>query len=223
MREDICSIPVNDMFTPKCGCAICRMYKTIENRMVDYIMGSAMMEPDVRVETNKVGFCNHHYSQMFKGHGKLQLALILQTHINEFNLKTPKEMFEQAKSAEETCFVCEKIEWGFSRLINQVYHMYETNEDFRNIFNSQPKFCLKHYRLLMENANKKTMKKYHKEFIENLFSITKNTLNDLEDNIKLFTKMYYYNSDKNSSEFNNCKTAVEDTLAFITGEEITKL
>ena len=56
MREDICSIPVNDVFLPKEGCPFCRMRDMLEDRMATYITGAAMMEPDVRVETNRLGF-----------------------------------------------------------------------------------------------------------------------------------------------------------------------
>ena len=56
MREDICSIPVNDVFMPKDGCPFCRMRDMLEDRMATYITGAAMMEPDVRVETNRLAF-----------------------------------------------------------------------------------------------------------------------------------------------------------------------
>ena len=51
MRESILTIPVTDIFEPKCGCPICRLRDTLEQRTVEYIMGAAMMEPDVRIET----------------------------------------------------------------------------------------------------------------------------------------------------------------------------
>ena len=56
MRDDICTIPVSEVFEVNDGCPICRMKKTVEDHIIDYIMGAAMMEPDVRIETNKKGF-----------------------------------------------------------------------------------------------------------------------------------------------------------------------
>lgn len=55
MREDICSIPISEIFEPKDGCPFCRMRDMLEDRMATYITGVAMMEPDVRVETNRLG------------------------------------------------------------------------------------------------------------------------------------------------------------------------
>ncbi len=45
MREDICTIPISEVFEPKEGCPICRMRDTLENRVTEYITGAAMMEP----------------------------------------------------------------------------------------------------------------------------------------------------------------------------------
>lgn len=219
MKEDICSIPINDMFVSKCGCPVCRLYETVEKKAVEYIMGPAMMQPEIRVETNAKGFCDNHYSQMYNNYGKLQLALILQTHINEFNLNTNKEMFERVKSANNSCFVCEKTEQSFSKLVNQIFYMYEKDENFRTLFNSQSEFCLKHYKLLNERATKKVLKKQYKPFLNNLFNITKRTLELTENNINQFVKMYDYKSDKNADEFNGCKSAVEQALWFVSSNK----
>ena len=54
MREDLCSIPIHDVFLPKDGCPFCRMRDMLEDRMATYITGAAMMEPDVRGETNRL-------------------------------------------------------------------------------------------------------------------------------------------------------------------------
>ena len=77
MRDDICTIPVSEGFEPKDGCPICRMRAIAERRVISYIMGAAMMEPDVRVKTNELGFCRDHYSMMRKANNRLSLALML--------------------------------------------------------------------------------------------------------------------------------------------------
>ena len=65
MREDICSIPISEIFEPKDGCPFCRMRDMLEDRMATYITGAAMMEPDVRVETNRLGFCHQILSRSY--------------------------------------------------------------------------------------------------------------------------------------------------------------
>ena len=126
MRESILTIPVNEIFEPKEGCPICRMRNMLEDRTVEYIMGAAMMEPDVRIETNRLGFCKIHFDQMLKQKNRLSLALMLQTHLQELdkNIFGRKSLFEgktakqkKVSQINEECFVCSKIEWGMSRLM----------------------------------------------------------------------------------------------------------
>lgn len=83
MRDDITSIPISEVFEPRDGCPICRLRNTLEDRVVEYITGAAMMEPDVRIETNKQGFCIDHYRMMLKKRNRLGVALILESHLDE--------------------------------------------------------------------------------------------------------------------------------------------
>ena len=55
MRDSIYTIPISEVFEPRKGCPICSIRNTLEQRCVEYIMGAAMMEPDVRIETNPLG------------------------------------------------------------------------------------------------------------------------------------------------------------------------
>ena len=93
MRESILTIPITDVFEPKCGCPICRIRDTLEQHTIEYIMGAAMMEPDVRIETNKAGFCKEHFEQMRACKNRLSLALMLQTHLQELQ-KLADEVWE---------------------------------------------------------------------------------------------------------------------------------
>ena len=56
MKEDITTIPINDVFEPRDGCPLCRMRDMLEERSTVYITGAAMMEPDVRIKMNETGF-----------------------------------------------------------------------------------------------------------------------------------------------------------------------
>ncbi len=150
MREDICTIPISEAFEENDGCPICRMYNTVEERIIDYIMGAAMMEPDIRIETNRLGFCEKHLKKMCGRRGRLQLALMLETHTKDLHdsifkggLITPKvKKAEKANVRRSTCFVCDKIDWGFKRMTDTIYKTYETDIDFREIFGRQDIFCL---------------------------------------------------------------------------------
>ena len=82
MKEAIYTIPISEVFEPKDGCPLCRLRDILEQRCLEYIMGAAMMEPDIRVETNRLGFCKDHYFMMLGRKNRLSIALMLQSHLD---------------------------------------------------------------------------------------------------------------------------------------------
>lgn len=224
MRDDICTIPVSEVFEVNDGCPICRMRDTIEQRIIEYILGDAMMEPDVRIETNKVGFCEHHYNQMLSKRGRLQLALMLQSHIDEINgnvftkniFTSAQKKGEKAAKISDTCFICDKIEYGLSRMIETIYRCYENERDFRALFDLQECFCLPHFERLIAGADKRKMRNYGGEFSKNLIRITSNYSKNLYDNISEYCRLYDYRSTKENQN-KECLDSVEKTVAFLNG------
>ncbi|MBO5020349.1 MAG: hypothetical protein J6D52_06775 [Clostridia bacterium] len=224
MRDDICTIPVSEVFEVNDGCPICRMRDTIEHRIIDYIMGDAMMEPDVRIETNRVGFCEKHYNDMLSHRGRLQLGLMLQTHIDEINKNvftknifvSPSKKGERAAKISETCFICDKIEYGLSRMISTIYRIYEKERDFRELFDNQPMFCLPHYERLMAGIDKKEMRSYGNEFAKSLTRITSEHSKSLYKDLSDYCAMYDYRANKEEVS-KECKESVERTIAFLNG------
>ena len=225
MRDDICTIPVSEVFEVNDGCPICRMRDTIEERITEYILGDAMMEPDVRIETNKVGFCEWHYNKMMSRRGRLQLALMLQTHVDEINNKIFKKSIftssakrgEKAATVSDTCFICDKIEYGLSRMIETIYRCYENEKDFRELFNNQEMFCLPHYERLILGADKHKMRSYHGEFAKNLTQITGDYSKKLHEQLSEYVTIYDYRSNKNNTDNLESRDSVERTVAFLNG------
>lgn len=226
MREDICTIPISEAFHENDGCPVCRMKETVENRILDYIMGAAMMEPDVRIETNRLGFCERHLRKMMQSRGRLQLALMLETHTKELRdtvfkggILTPAlKKAEKAQAVRRTCFVCEKINWGFERMTETIYRTYETDRDFRDIFDRQDTFCLEHYSTLVGGMGKK-MKRYGSQFSKTLETKTANYLEQLSEDLKKFCSMYDYRNAGVNKDWGNSKDSIERTADFLTGKE----
>ncbi len=227
MRDDICTIPVSEVFEVNDGCPICRMRNIVEERILTYILGDAMMEPDVRIATNKSGFCKEHLDKMMGRRGRLQLALMLETHIKEVNgdifakkfLNPSDKKAGKIEKLSDSCFICDKMNWGFEHMIDTIYRTYEKERDFRSLFDGQPQFCMPHYQLLVQGANKKKMPKYYKEFTDNLTRITAEYSGSLCEDISKYCKMYdYHNNKGNDTEWGEAKTAVERIVGFLNGE-----
>jgi hypothetical protein len=163
---------------------------------------------------------------MMARRGRLQLALMLETHIKSVHSDIfEKKLFnagakkaEKAQKLSESCFVCNKIEWGVSRMIETIYRCYENERDFRELFNGQPQFCLPHFERLMHGIDKRKAPRYGSEMAENLTRITKDYAKTLCDDVSKYCSMYdYRNSGTGEKDWGNSKDSVERTVAFLTG------
>ena len=64
MKEKIHTIPVNDAFDAKSECPVCSMYRDLERRALDFVLGPSYMEDDIRTKTNELGFCGTHLKML---------------------------------------------------------------------------------------------------------------------------------------------------------------
>lgn len=228
MKENICTIPINDLFTPKDGCPICRMEKMLEETYVEYTVGDSMMEPNTRIETNKKGFCHRHFSKMFTVGQKLPNALILESHLQQIidnvlpkkaGSKPDKKALEKINDLEKTCYICDRIKRDVDHLLATVYVQYQKDEDFVKLYREQPYICLNHYSLVMKNAlgkngiSGKNMVQFHKDTYE----LTKNYLLSLKEDITRFCSMFDYRN--RGGEFGTSKDSIERSVEYLTKEK----
>lgn len=229
MKENICTIPINDVFMPKDGCPLCRMHNMLENNYVEYITGAAMMEPDVRMETNEKGFCYRHFDQMVNKGKRLPNALILQTHLEKISGelipecvkgKPDKKALVKLKQLEDSCFVCDKIDWGMKHMLETIFKSWEQDREFRKLFEQQPYICLEHYRMLLEAAsNKGISSKNLPEFYKAVSRLSGGYLEKLKSDIAHFCSMFDYRRDGDNWE--NSKDAIERSVEFLTSQKVS--
>ena len=225
MRESILTIPVNEIFEPKDGCPICRMRDMLEKRTTEYIMGAAMMEPDVRIETNRLGFCKTHFDQMLKQKNRLSLALMLQTRLDTLR----KEIFskpsffgdrKKVKSLEKnnsTCFVCSKVDWAMERLMVTVFELYKTSSEFRQLFKEQEYICLPHCESLCNMSETGLDKRTAADFRDDCISLASKQLDVLYGDVSHFCSMFDYRNNGENADWGNSRDSVERSVLFLTG------
>lgn len=225
MRESILTVPISEIFEPKDGCPICRMRDVLEKRTVEYIMGAAMMEPDVRIETNKLGFCRTHFEQMLKQKNRLSLALMLQTHIETLNREvfSKRGIFEpRAKKQKElakksgTCFVCSKVDWAMERLMVTVFDMYQNSKEFRALFSEQEYICMLHCRMLCELAQTGMDKRYRQDFEDACLSLSQKYSQSLYEDVTHFCNMFDYRNSGADADWGNSRDSIERAIKFLT-------
>lgn len=227
MKETIVTIPINDLFAPKDGCPLCRMEQMLEQQYCEFVTGDAMMEPSVRVETNKKGFCHRHFSRMTLVGQKLPNALILESHLmeildNHLPKKAGKPDKKQLEALNEmlgSCYVCDRVDRDMHHLMATVFAEWAKDGEFRKTFQAQPFICLNHYRLMMAAAMGKggVPSKRLQEFHADTLALTRNYLETLKGDISHFVEMFDYRS--KGKDWGNSVDAIERSIAFLTKEK----
>ena len=223
MAERIYTIPVNEIFEEKDGCPICRLRNILEQRSLDYVLGPAMMESDVRIATNKAGFCKEHFFMMAARRSRLPLALMLETHLDEVkkNIKNKKyrpdkKEIKSGNVEKKSCYVCERIEWSKQRMYATIAKLYSEEMDFRELFRQQPEICFSHYRELFAYSAPLVTPKWKREFEKDVDEITLKTLGTIRDDVHHFTKMFDYRNSGENADFKNSRDSIERAVKYMT-------
>jgi hypothetical protein len=222
MKEKIYTIPVNEAYDTDCECPLCSLEKQLEQEAIDYALGAAMMEPDYRTESNEKGYCNKHYSEMFKRPNKLSLALVLDTHLEEIRKKLQKfeksaasleksssglfkksgaaelsaKMSDTLAKTEDGCMICQKINTTMERYIDVLLYMWTNDEAFKKKFDKSKGICLKHSKMLLDMSTKSLKDAQAAQFIAALYKKQSAELARIQDDIHKFTlKFDYRNKD----------------------------
>ena len=218
MKEQLYTIPVNDAFAVDCECPVCSMYDSLEKDAIEFTMGPSYMEDDIRMETNKIGFCTHHVKQLYKHQNRLGLALILHTHMQRTNrdledllssdkpvkkglfakkTENASPVTEYIENLNQSCYICNRIDRIFARYLATIYHCYEHDEEFRRKFAASKGFCTKHFGMLYEGSPSSLSGKRLPEFIKTLNEVYLTNMKRVTDDLEWFTdKFDYRNEDK---------------------------
>lgn len=241
MKEQIYTIPVNEVYDTDCECPLCELEKRLERETLDYALGAAMMEPDFREQSNKNGFCNHHFGMLFTMQNKLALALILDTHLEEIR-KRIDTLSKGARSLSEKkgglfkksgasdfcvslsktlsdidsgCIVCDKITHTMQRYADVLLYMWANDTEFKAKFERSKGVCLKHMKLLADMSEKSLSNAKAAEFLSALYKKQAEELNRIQEDIHKFTlKFDYRNKDM---EWGTAHDAPIRTIEKITG------
>ena len=228
--EQIYTIPVNEAFDASaadstCGCPMCALYRKLEENELELILGASMMEPDVRIKTNELGFCRTHYDMMFTRKNRLGMALTLESHLAELSGDLSKGIIgtvigrpdqkpaKRIAALERSCYVCGRIDFHFQHMAETVALLYGTDENFVEKMKKQPYFCLPHYRLLLEKAAARLDKKKLQSFADVTERVVKGYMETLSEDVSWFCKKFDYRYE--NEPWKNAKDSVERAIKFL--------
>ncbi|MBQ2320884.1 MAG: hypothetical protein II374_06030 [Lachnospiraceae bacterium] len=228
MKEQLYTIPVNDAFETDCECPLCLMHSQLEKDAIDFTLGPSYMEDDIRMETDKIGFCSHHMKQMYKNQNRLGVALMLHTHMKKtistiekmskssspakkslFSKKESSDIQKYTEDLSHSCFICNRIDGVFKRYIATIIHCYKHDSDFPAKFEKSKGFCTTHYGMLYDAAGSLGSSDQQK-FIEALNNIYLTNMKRVADDLEWFIdKFDYRNEDK---PWKNSKDAIPRSI-----------
>ncbi|MCL2547429.1 MAG: DUF6062 family protein [Oscillospiraceae bacterium] len=210
MKEQIYTIQINEAFDQTDGCPICRLTTKRADELYEYILGAAMMEPDVRVETNKKGFCQRHLQGMFARPNKLSFALILESLLMEINKKPEKGI----ESHKDSCYLCEREKSYQKALASNIAHLWRKEQQFARKFDTIEGFCMPHANVLCGAAVRELGKKHGAEFCRAVMNAAARRSVALEEAVSGFCKSF----DHRNADVPFDKQAVEKACKWLGGE-----
>lgn len=229
LKEKLYTIPVNEAYDADCECPLCYMHKQLEDKAVDYTMGSSYMEDDVRAVTDELGFCTRHLNLMYENQNRLGLALILKTHmdtsidkIEKLSQQTTKPSSFFSKKTDEapvvsyinglesSCFVCKRIDNTFDRYIATIFHLYKNDENFREKSSQIKGYCTNHYGVLQQNAPKYLKGQLLDSFTKDLNKVYIDNMKRVRDDLDWFIDKFDYRFA--DAPWKNSKDAIQRSI-----------
>lgn len=234
MAEQIYTIPINEAFEKKHGCPLCALAQDLERSSLDYIMGAAMMEPDVRIQTNRLGFCRPHYDKMLAMKNRLSLALMLESRLAVVedalvppDIKTGR--FSKLKknsddisgdailATSQTCFVCSRAGEFEKQYMSNLVHMYKKDPAFRQKLLDQEFFCLEHYGKLLQYGKADLSEAAYAQFAADLHQVEIKYIQNLSQAVTGFCRSFdHQNAGK--ALMPNQVSSVDDAIDFLAGK-----
>jgi hypothetical protein len=193
-------------------------------------MGAAMMEPDVRADTNYQGFCFRHFEDLLGLSNRLSLGLMLNSHLGDVreNIFAKKGVLdiikkdkrsEKAERLEESCFVCSKTNWGMNHMSKTFFTMFKDDPNFRPVFEAQEFICMPHYAWIRAKAPEAFKKAELSDFLSSLDHLVGTYAGSLNGDVSEFCDSFdYRNAGKlHSKEMEHVRTSVNRAIYFLTG------
>lgn len=188
MKEHNYTIPLNEALESDVSCFLCKMEDTLEERALDYYMGAAVMEPNVRIETNRKGFCRHHAEAMLEMPKKLPLLLALQTRLDTIAENFRKEK-KPGKAAAKTCAVCERVAGQMEKCLENCLWLLQTEPDFLQKYLESQGVCMHHFHALTQKMGRSDIRLYAA-----LHTHMEKKLSALSQGIDSFVRSFDYRS-----------------------------
>ncbi len=228
------TIPVWDGVNSGSECFLCDLMKEAEDNALGYYLSSAIMTPEVRVETNTYGFCPAHMRKLAEANKPQVLALVMDTYYEEnkkfykpalSKIATSRKPRQAEKAIEEFkaqvslrdrgCLVCSRMEDRLYRYCFTIAALFEEDMDFRKALTTSKGFCLHHTLELARIAPEAISGDSLLEFYKTIFSLLDTNLDRVQHDDWYMTQKY--KSENKDKPWNGCEDAQKRAVYKLVG------
>lgn len=240
MKEQIHTVPVNEAFDSGDECPFCWLERQAERSAIRYTLGpgASYMEPDVRAETDRAGFCGAHLQKMYDYGNALGSALIMQTYMNilleemdrqmeDYELPAKRSLFRRkndsggsdsladwAKGKGCSCYICNKVEYNLNRYYATFFALVKEAE-FREKVERSRGFCMRHFAGLLERAREDLPNAQREWFYSAVFRLVKENMARVKGDLDWFIDKFDYRNA--SADWRSSRDAVSRTMQKLQG------
>ncbi len=229
------TIPVWDGVKEESECFLCSLMKRAESDALSYYLSSAIMTPEVRVETNTYGFCKEHLRALARANKPQVLALMMDTYyeenkkhynglfrkiassgkvkIAEKNIESLENAYKERNSG---CLICTRMEDRLYRYAYTIAALFEEDPDFKKAFSQSKGLCFEHTIKTAEVAKKALKGDVLLDFYKTLFSLLETNLQRVQDDDYWMTQMY--KSENKGKDWKGCEDAQKRAVYKLVGE-----
>lgn len=235
MKTVLETIPLWDALKENTECPLCTLMKKAERDSTGYYLSSAIMTPQVRVETNRYGFCPVHAAMLTVSGSPQSLALVMDTYYGE-NEEHFKKGFEEiakassprqadkavlklkkeAEERERGCLVCSRMKERLYRYSFTLSSLFESDEEFRTAFLSSKGLCLHHTFVVSETAHDALKGESYTSFQKALFKLLEDNLQRVRHDDWWMTQKY--KSENQDKPWNGAEDAHRRAVMKLVGE-----
>lgn len=235
MKIQLETIPVWDGLKSGSECFICALMKEAESDSIRYYLSSAIMTPEVRVETNTHGFCRKHFSLLAEGNKAQSLGLVMDTYYEEdkksfhpalegiaaaSNVRKAEKAFSALYKAYDErmggCLICSRMNDRLYRYSYTVAALFEEDPEFKEELKRSKGFCMHHTRVLYETASDAIKGDVLLEYYKTLADLLRKNLERVQADDYYLTQKY--KSENKDKPWNGCEDAAKRAVYKLIGE-----
>ncbi len=238
MKEKLYTIELHDALLSGDECPFCYLERDLEQKAIEFVLGSSYMESDTRDQTDRQGFCRHHMKMMYDYGNSLGNAWILKSRMKHMREGLKKEMADfkaepasvldkwKKKEAgtsvgnwirgeESHCYVCRRVDETYRRVIDTFLYQVKHEKEFMELVKQSKGFCIHHFADLVDACAAGLGKKEQELVFPVLFAQMNRELDRIQGDIDWLIEKYdYRNKDE---DWKNSRDAVQRTMQKIVG------